>query len=176
MRKILENINKHLSAFIKSYNRLEKRQHKMEKYPELSITEVHFLVFIAKEKPKNLSEIARKKKISRSAVTQMVNKLSEKGFLMKETKNKTSNTHSLYLTNTGCDVVQQHDLQQSYLEKEIYSILASYSAEFLNEVLELMKTIENVWESTNNHDYWKGDEEVSEENDQNKFEERKSIS
>lgn len=62
MRKILENINKHLSAFIKSYNRLEKRQHKMEKYPELSITEVHFLVFIAKEKPKYLSEIARKSK------------------------------------------------------------------------------------------------------------------
>lgn len=62
-------------------------------------------------------------------------------------------------------------MQQSYLEKEIYSILTSYSAEFLNEVLELMKTIENVWESTNNHDYWKGDEEVSEENDQNKFEE-----
>lgn len=171
MRKILENINKHLSAFIKSYNRLEKRQHKMEKYPELSIAEVHFLVFIVKEKPKNLSEIARKKQISRSAVTQMVNKLSEKGFLMKETKNKTSNTHSLYLTNAGCDVVQQHDLQQSYLEKEIHDVLASYSAEFLTEVLGLMKDIENVWESTNNYDYWKGDEKVSEENDQNKFEE-----
>ena len=51
----------------------------MEKYPELSITEVHFWYLLLKEKPKYLSEIARKSKFLEVQLLRCY-KLSEKRF------------------------------------------------------------------------------------------------
>lgn len=142
----LLNLNQKLQEFLASYQRLEKGQHSIPDH-DLTIAEVHLLVLLAKGERMNLSQLAERRQISRSAVTQMVNRLVKKGYLKKEISGQKKSAYNLVLTQAGQKVYLCHQQQHDFLNQQLTEVLQTYPKDFLSNVTQLMTDVEAVWES-----------------------------
>ncbi len=101
--------------FIKAYLSLEHKQHRIL---DLNLSEVHLLK-VAEQNPNyTLIEYAEKLKVSRSAITQLVNLLEKKDCVKKKKANKKS--FVLELTSKGEIVCNKHDEEHKKIENDLY--------------------------------------------------------
>lgn len=141
-KKCLKDVNIKFLEFVKLYNQLEIKQHRIG---GLTTSEVHMLVIIGKNKHISPINIAERLSISRSAVTQMLNKLTVKGLIDKKISVSKNSSYELSLTRDGEKIYQCHKLQQEKIESEIYSVLQKYPENFYEQLLDLMNDIQEKW-------------------------------
>ena len=129
--------------FIKAYLSLEHKQHRIL---DLNLSEVHLLK-VAEQNPNyTLIEYAEKLKVSRSAITQLVNLLEKKDCVKKEKANKKS--FVLELTSKGEIVCNKHDEEHKKIENDLRRIFKKYDCIFFEQLSELMSDITSTWENT----------------------------
>lgn len=110
--------------FIKAYLSLEHKQHRIL---DLNLSEVHLLK-VAEQNPNyTLIEYAEKLKVSRSAITQLVNLLEKKDCVKKKKANKKS--FVLELTSKGEIVCNKHDEEHKKIENDLRRIFKKYSSD-----------------------------------------------
>ncbi|MGT2929890.1 MarR family transcriptional regulator [Streptococcus dentasini] len=146
MANNLLNLSQELQIFVEKYKRLEQEQHHIPDR-DLTMVEVHLLVLVGQERGIGLSQIAKKRQISRSAVTQLVNKLVLKGYLQKKLSPHKKSSYGLILTELGQEIYQLHLYQHEFLRKKLEEVLAVYPEHFLEEVRQLMSEVEGVWDA-----------------------------
>ena len=113
--------------FIKAYLSLEHKQHRIL---DLNLSEVHLLK-VAEQNPNyTLIEYAEKLKVSRSAITQLVNLLEKKDCVKKKKANKKS--FVLELTSKGEIVCNKHDEEHKKIENDLRRIFKKYDCIFFN--------------------------------------------
>lgn len=130
------------NLFITSYEKLKEQQHKIG---ELNVAEIHTVVIIGKSGKLNVSELAKLRSISRSAVTQLTDKLKEKG-LIEKVKNKNNRKELMLSLSTKGEVVyREHRSQQKYLEDKIYTVINKYSKKELEILINMLSEIRDIW-------------------------------
>lgn len=139
--------NKTFRKFVSSYNELEQSQHFIQGKFKLSVSEIHMIVKIGSLEGINLANLASVQNVSRSAITQMVNKLIQKKMVVKERMSGTKNAYALYLSVEGKKVVTIHQNQHEYLNKKILAVLKDYPEDALNNFQNMMQSIEMVWKN-----------------------------
>lgn len=146
-RSELQQFNQQFQQFIAAYKVLEKTQHFNQFEFDLSLAEIHTIVAIGKNKKLNLITLANLQSISRSAVTQMINKLKRKDLVQKIQSTQKKNEYCLVLTSAGEAVFTEYERQQDYLMNELVAVLNQHCPEFLSETKQLMQEIEAVWKA-----------------------------
>ena len=127
--------------FIKAYLSLEHKQHRIL---DLNLSEVHLLK-VAEQNPNyTLIEYAEKLKVSRSAITQLVNLLEKKDCVKKKKANMKS--FVLELTSKGEIVCNKHDEEHKKIENDLRRIFKKYDCIFFEHLSELMSDIISTWE------------------------------
>lgn len=143
--KILD-LSQDLQVFVERYKKLEQEQHHIPN-KDLTMAEVHLLVLVGQESGIGLSQIAKKRQISRSAVTQLVNKLVLKGYLQKKLSPYKKSAYGVILTELGQEIYQIHLYQHEFLRQKLQKIFAAYPEHFLEGVRQLMSDVEGVWDA-----------------------------
>ena len=101
------------------YKRFEKECHCFDVDSPLHLSDTHTIVAIGKNTNINIMQLSKLQGISRSAVSQMISKLVQRGFVKKTRSTKTENEVVLTLTEKGQRVYYLHEQQHEQL---LYSI------------------------------------------------------
>ncbi|WP_265459720.1 MarR family transcriptional regulator [Enterococcus sp. HY326] len=141
----LSVFNEKFQKFVSKYNELEQSQHFMQGEFNLSVAEVHTIVKIGSLEGINLINLAAIQNVSRSAITQMVNKLIKKEMVVKKRLEGSKNEYALFLSAKGKEINTIHQSQHEYLNKKILAILKEYPEDTLKNLQNMMQSIEEVW-------------------------------
>lgn len=141
----LKIFNKKFQGFVAKYNALEQQQHYMQGKFNLSAAEIHTIVKIYSVEGINLINLAALQAVSRSAITQMINKLIKKEMVYKKKMLGAKNEYALYLTAEGKEVVSLHKAQHAHLNREILSVLNEYPEATLAAIQDIMAAMEKIW-------------------------------
>ncbi|WP_187286366.1 MULTISPECIES: MarR family winged helix-turn-helix transcriptional regulator [Leuconostoc] len=105
------------------------------------------MVSIGKNPDISLNQLAKVRKISKSAASQMTSKLVSKGIITKSRLENNAKRSALSLTNEELKVFYEHMNQQTYLENELENVINEFSTEELTKITLLMSKIEDVWDN-----------------------------
>lgn len=128
---------------INQYGELEKRLHVPGH--ELGLAEIHTIVDIGGHEGQNITALALRQGVSKSAVSQMVSKLVKKGYVLKNTSPETDNEVVLELTAAGKEVHMEHEKQHQGLRKQLAIIFAKYPPKTMDTLAGLATDIQALW-------------------------------
>lgn len=143
--KILMEISRTESVvqlFLKVVNRYIATEKKPCDYDvgcSLYRSEIHTIDAIKKHDHINITELANYLGITKSAVSQMINKLVKKGMVVKTVLSKSDTEVALTLTEIGEKVCQGHD----QYHRELYQYLDQVLTEIPESDIEVFKNILN---------------------------------
>lgn len=130
---------------VNQYGKLEKEVHTYGTDLPLHLSDTHTIVAIGKNRDINITGLAKLQGISRSAASQMVTKLTARGFVKKEISPETDNEVVLSLTETGEEVCRAHERQHRWLREKLAAVLAEYPEETIEILLRLGVEIQEIW-------------------------------
>ncbi len=131
---------------INCFNENDSRARNFGTDTMLHISEIHLIEFIGNNEKLSISEIARKKNITKGAVSQTVIRLEKKKLVVKEVNPENRSQLIVSLTGKGWTAYREHKRYHENITKMILScmqgkseaeICAIYS--FLDELQHLME-------------------------------------
>ncbi len=126
----------------KKFNELEKMSIDIGKDEKLYPSELHVLDAIGNNYANSVTELSKKFEITKGAVSQVVNKLFEKGFLKKDRKKGYGKEIILFPTEKGWKAFKiQNDLHRK-MEDEFFRYLETADSEKIDSFIEIMGKIE----------------------------------
>lgn len=140
-----ETIFKLMIQFIritKKFNELEKMSIDVEDGQKLYPSEFHIIVAIGNGYEKTVTGLSRKFKITKGAVSQVVNKLYEKGFVNKERNKDYGKEIILSLTEKGYDAFKIQEEFHKKMETEFINHLEMVTPEQMDSFLLILPKIE----------------------------------
>lgn len=144
-KKALLKFNNRFNSFVLAFEQLKKDQHRSSIDKSITINDIHLIDLIGRNQPVNLVSLSELLKVSRSAVTQSVRRLTKKELVVFEFAPDNEKNKYLRLSEKGIKVFNIHKEQQEHIEKAIFSVLGNYSEEDLQMVMKLMDDVEKVW-------------------------------
>jgi DNA-binding MarR family transcriptional regulator len=145
-------MSKRLSTeLIHKFERIMNKYNKSEKKPKdygisevLYRSEVHTIEAIGKNNKINITQLAAYLGITKGAVSQMIDKLTKKDLVSKNTISETENEVALELTKKGWLVFNGHEEYHNGFYGEISKHLSKLSEENIQEVLDILTELENL--------------------------------
>ncbi len=131
---------------VNQYAALEKHIHIYEVEPKIYLAEIHTIVAVGMHENINITELAILLGISKSAASQAVSKLVEKGFVEKKVSPNTENEVILSLTEKGKQVSVMHEKQHSVMRAKLAAIFDRYPPETLDNISSLTIEVQRMWE------------------------------
>jgi len=126
----------------KKFSELEKFSMDIGDDERLYPSELHILDAIGNNYGNNVTDISKKFQITKGAVSQVVNKLFEKGYLKKERKKGYSNEITLSPSEKGWKAFKLLDEMHRKMEDEFFKHLGSVESEKVDNFMEIMTRIE----------------------------------
>ena len=128
----------------KKFNELEKLSIDMGNGEKLYPSELHVLDAIGNNYGNNVTELSKKFKITKGAVSQVVNKLFEKEYLKKERKTGYAKEVMLSPTEKGWKAFKIQEDMHKKMEEEFNRYLGTVESEKIESFNEIMGKIEEV--------------------------------
>ncbi|WP_409199192.1 MarR family winged helix-turn-helix transcriptional regulator [Methanospirillum lacunae] len=123
--------------------------------PLLTAAEIHLIDMAGRYQGDTISDLAVRMGVTKSAVSQMVQKLVVKGYLIRGREEGNRKNISLHLTPNGKKAFEWHKSLHSNVDKEIISYLAALSDHertiLLELLVRLMTTIDHSLLIRNDH-------------------------
>ena len=104
--------------------------------------QIHFLECLSQDEGETLSVLSRKLYISRSAASQTVALLEDKGFLVKADPVGTGGAQCLYLSEKGRDAVKEHRLRHKSITYRLGAVLQGMDVDTRKQIVEMLDIIE----------------------------------
>ena len=128
---------------VNQYGQLEKHLHTADQ--ELCLSEIHTVAAVGAQEGINITALAKKQGISKSAVSQMVSKLVKKGYIIKKPSPETENEVVLELTQKGEDVRAEHEKQHQWLQEQLSAIFEKYPPDTMDTLVRLFGDMQQLW-------------------------------
>jgi DNA-binding MarR family transcriptional regulator len=135
-RKLFRILNKHA--------RLEALPVLFDKGLELTHRELHVIEAIGENKRINITELGAYFGVSKSAASQMVAKLVQKGFVKKEPSAQSNKELQLTLTEPGWQAFSLHERFHGEHMADLVNRLGAFSLSQISTASVLLEVIENV--------------------------------
>lgn len=149
MMKSNEITQETLCKILVQFMRIKKKFDKLEHVSidigdgeKLFPSELHVIDAIGNNNTSTVTEISRKFGITKGAVSQVVNKLLEKGFINKERNKVYGKEIILSLTEKGWKAFKIMDKFHRKMEKDFVNHLETFTPEEIDSFLEIMGKIE----------------------------------
>ncbi len=131
MKTNIENIHDKLFRIVNKLLILEKRPMNGGSGEMLTMQEVHTLVAIGKEQGINVTSLAHRGGVTKGAVSQMIKKLSAKGYVRRMRPIGDDREICLFLTDNGNSAARRHDESHQELFDDLHKHLSDFGqAEF----------------------------------------------
>lgn len=128
----------------KKFNEVEKISIDLGNGEKLYPSELHVLNVIGKEYANSVTEISNQFRVTKGAVSQVVNKLFEKGLLTKERSKGYGNEIRLSLTDKGLKAYKIQDDMHKRIEKDFFEHLGDLEQEKIDSFYEIMDEVEDL--------------------------------
>jgi DNA-binding MarR family transcriptional regulator len=129
---------------------ISKKFHEMENMPiemgdgeELYPSELHVIEAIGNKRGKNVTELSKIFQITKGAVSQVVNKLYEKGFIHKERNEKYGKEIILSLTEKGQIAFEIQDKLHKRIEGEFLDHFKGFKPEEIESFLQILFEVDH---------------------------------
>ncbi len=109
-----------------------------DKGVKLSMSEVHTLENIQKSETKTMSDVARLSRVTQGTLTVAVNRLEEKGYIIRSKDKQDRRLVRLKLTQLALDVLKEHD---KFHEEMIDSFISDLN---IHEDVNLIRSLEKI--------------------------------
>jgi Transcriptional regulators len=121
-----------------TYNSISKFEEKTlrESGINATISEVHLIEVVGKQQQSTISSLARNLGITMASVTIAVNKLSDRGFIIKEKNPGDKRSVHLSLTKQGLRVYRLHRYFHRLMVREVVAGLKSAEKEIIYKTVE----------------------------------------
>lgn len=126
----------------KKFNELEKMSIDIGNGEKLYPSEFHIIEAIGNKRGNKVTELSHKFHITKGAISQVVNKLQDKGFINKERNKNFGKEIILSLTPKGKKAFEIQNKIHKKMEKEFISYLESFSPEQVDSFVQIMSKIE----------------------------------
>jgi DNA-binding MarR family transcriptional regulator len=126
----------------KKFNELEKFSIDMGDGERIYPSELHILDAIGNDYGNSVTELSKKFGITKGAVSQVVNKLYEKGYLKKERKEGYAKEIKLSPSEKGWEAFKILDEMHKKMEDEFFRYLGNVESEKVGSFIEIMLKIE----------------------------------
>ena len=136
----------------KKFNELEKVSIDMGDGEKLFPSELHILDSIGNNYGNSVTELSKSFEITKGAVSQVVNKLFEKGYLKKERKTGQAKEIMLSPTEKGWKAFKILDDVHRNMENEFFKYLYTVESEKINSFIEIMDRIEDFIDTFLSHE------------------------
>jgi DNA-binding MarR family transcriptional regulator len=136
----------------KKFNELEKMSIDIGSDEKLYPSELHVIDSVANNYGNSVTEMSKKFGITKGAVSQVVNKLFDKGFLKKDKKNGNAKEIVLSLTEKGWKAFYIMDEVHKQMEKEFFGYMDGIEEEKLESFIEIMGKIEEFIDTFLKHE------------------------
>lgn len=130
---------------INQYSVLEKQTHTYNIEPKIYLAEIHTVVAVGAHENINITDLAKLQGTSKSAVSQVIQKLVKKGFIEKKVSPETDNEVILLLTQKGKRVATMHEKQHALLRAKLAAIFEKYPAEAMDILSSLAVDVQKMW-------------------------------
>ena len=140
-----ETLHEILIQFIrttKKFNELDKISIDVGNGEKLYPSEFHVIEAIGNNRGDKVTELSSNFGITKGAVSQVVNKLYEKGYINKERNKKFGKEINLSLTEKGQMAFQIQDKLHKNMEIEFISYLKSFEPEQIDSFVQILSKIE----------------------------------
>lgn len=131
-----------LISVTKKFNEIEKMKIDVGNREKLYPSEIHVIVAIGNNQGNNVTELSKRFGITKGAVSQVVNKLSGKGFLQKRRNKRYGKEIILSLTEKGQTAFEIQNNFHQKMGMEFIRYLDTFTPEQIDSFLEIMKTID----------------------------------
>jgi len=136
----------------KKFNELEKVSIDMGEGEKLFPSELHILDAIGNNYGNSVTELSKSFGITKGAVSQVVNKLFEKGYINKDRKLGYAKEIILTPTEKGWKAFKILDDMHRNIENEFFKNLYTVETEKINSFIEIMDRIEEFIDTFLRHD------------------------
>ena len=126
----------------KKFNELEKMSIDIGSEEKLYPSELHVIDSVANKYGNSVTEMSKKFGITKGAVSQVVNKLFDKGFLKKDKKPSNTKEIVLSLTEKGWKAFNIMDEVHKQMEEDFFDYIGGIEEEKLESFIEIMGKIE----------------------------------
>lgn len=134
-----------LYRFVNLMNFYSKNKHSSEIDKELTMTEIHMLVDISESENITVTEISKATNRTKGAISQIITKLVQKGYVEKQTDIKDAKISFLTLTDSGKAISEEHkkyDIKQ--LSKTVNRLLENCSLEELEHFYKVLECYNKI--------------------------------
>ncbi|MFO7596763.1 MAG: MarR family transcriptional regulator [Desulfocurvibacter africanus] len=124
--------------------RAEELPISVEKGLEVTTREVHTIQAIGNQKQMSVTDVAKAFSITKSAASQMVSKLCDKGFVEKKQAPHSNKEYQLSLTPLGWKAFEAHERVHGADREELVHRLSGFSLSQIATISVLLETLEEV--------------------------------
>jgi DNA-binding MarR family transcriptional regulator len=124
--------------FINQLTRISHKFNELEKIPVdfgtgelLYPSEIHIIEVIGEKADITITEISAKFGITKGAVSQVINKLNQKGYIQKVRREENAKEMNLLLTGKGYQAFGAHQKLHQSMDEEIVKLMGSFPEESL---------------------------------------------
>lgn len=143
MNKYIE-ISQALERVIHKYNKSENVKRNYGTNIMLTRKEIHTIQLIGQYPQIGIVELAERQGVTKGATSQMVKKLVEKGFVIKEQSKSSEAEICLELTELGQKAFKGHDEYHRNIGKRWRKIIDQMSENNLQVVMQFIKSVEEM--------------------------------
>ena len=141
---LIRAVTHQLWRILNKHSRVEEHPFRFEQEIVLTPKEIHTVQAIGEREPINLTEVATHFGVTKSAASQMVAKLTEKGFVQKEFAAHSNKEYGLSLTKLGWKAFDAH----SRVHGKHWESLLKRLSRFSNAQIEITSGVLTAIEKT----------------------------
>lgn len=123
---------------VHKYNQFEKKKHTYQGNLTLSHAELHTIACIGDYPGLNLTSLAKTKGITKSAASQMIYRLRDKGLVKKEVSANSDAEICIHLTEIGETVYQEHKIYHEHTNGQFFQMLQQLPENTAKEMEEIL--------------------------------------
>lgn len=133
-----------MERIIHKYNQSESRKQNYGAGEELTRKEIHTISAIGENPTINITELANLRGVTKGAVSQMVYKLVDKGYLIKRISPDSDAEVRLELTDKGRKAYDGHNEFHRKTQQDFFVKLNNMPEGTYKEMLEILKSFEDM--------------------------------
>lgn len=140
----IDKLPRKLLNIINHFNENDKKARNFGTDTVLHLSEIHLIEFIGDNEKLSISEIARKKNITKGAVSQTLIRLEGKKLIVKALNLENKSQAIVSLTKKGWTAYCEHKKYHEDINKVILSCIHGKSKEDINAIYDFLEELENL--------------------------------
>jgi DNA-binding MarR family transcriptional regulator len=141
---LVRAVSRRLTRIINKHSRMEEHVIRFDEGVEMTPKEIHTIQAIGEREDINITGVASHFGVTKSAASQMVARLEEKGFLEKEPSAHSNKEFRLNLTELGWRAFHAHERLHGEHMADVVSRLGVFTLSQLGSTSALLEVIESV--------------------------------